>query len=214
MLFKSCRIATQHLSKKDRRVSGQPAYYLPILFVISLVCLQIYHQSFVSLHPILFCWWIFSFPISWLCLMISSFVALRIHFLPMDYLTSFSVVAIFFDTFIIADLVDVKYRHIGMLWLLSISFTHFMLCSITGFHLVSHFLSCWFVSSNLTSVGPLNIFNSSSSSTISLIVYRCVIFFDKESYSATILPPTTGVVLSMHCSFHNSACYDSYNRVT
>ena len=57
-----------------------------------------------------------------------------------------------------------------------------------------------FVSSNLVASGLLYIFNSSSGSTISFSVYRWVTFLVSESYSATILPPSTGVLRSMHLS--------------
>ena len=54
------------------------------------------------------------------------------------------------------------------------------------------------------SIGSLSIFNLSSGNTISLIVYRWVTFLDRESYSATILPPSTGIFLSMCLSVHIS----------
>ena len=113
------------------------------------------------------------------------------------------------DTLVFAGLFAVKCFHIGLLFSFASSFTPFMLCLMASFHLVSHLFSCWFVSSSLEwSDSSYYIFSSSSGSTISLIVYRCVIFFDDKSYSATILwyilPPNTGVLRSMHLSVHIS----------
>jgi hypothetical protein len=45
---------------------------------------------------------------------------------------------------------------------------------------------------------------SSSGRTISFIEYSYVTLCERASYSATILPPTTGVFLSMHLSVHIS----------
>ena len=113
------------------------------------------------------------------------------------------------DTLVFAGLFAVKCFHIGLLFSFASSFTPFMLCLMASFHLVSHLFSCWFVSSSLEwSDSSYYIFSSSSGSTISLIVYRCVIFFDDKSYSATILPPNTGVFLSMHLSIHISNMID------
>ena len=107
-------------------------------------------------------------------------------------------------TFVLAGLSAVKCLQIGLLLVCSISLTLFILWYMTGLHLRSHFFSCWFVASNLCSSGSSNVFNSSSGRTISRIVHSCVTLFDNASYSETILPPNTGVFLSMHLSVHIS----------
>ena len=110
----------------------------------------------------------------------------------------------FLVTLVFVGLLEVKCYHIGLLFAVASSFTRFMLWSMTGLHLCNHFFSCWFVSSSFASSVSSNIFSSYSGSTILRIVYSCVTFFVNESYSATIRPPSTGVVLSIHLSVHIS----------
>ena len=66
----------------------------------------------------------------------------------MTFIFACFLFCIFLETFISAGLFFVKSCQIGLLFSFASSWTRFILWSITGFRLNSHFSNCWFVLSN------------------------------------------------------------------
>ena len=154
-----------------------PESVIDLLYLDFQYCLCSASWSFLTQFNVQFRYHMIHFTLCFLCLYYStgwSFLSCR-HLNMFvsglsEYFFVFFCFVFFLDTVVFAGLFEVKCFQIGLLFSLASSFTHFMLWSMTGFHLLIHFFSCWFVSSSCNLIVSSYIFSSSSGSTISLSV--------------------------------------------
>jgi hypothetical protein len=163
-----------------QRVSSRPAYYSILTISYSgtspnLSAMICFSTTIADLSPLvgrLSPLFMYICVISGVFVYLTFFVALTLlddlFFCILLYTLVSGLLDIFFgfvcfilfsllETFIFAGLFAVKCCQIGLLFSFASSFTLFMLCSTTGFHLFNHFFSCLFVSSSLVASFSSNI---------------------------------------------------------